>query len=147
MKKYFLLLATIVTLFAACKEEDETPTTAKRSAFVGTLAVDQSDSSTYTQDSVLIDVVKKGNNTADIIMYQVKFAPRMPFKIDMTIGSVSYTTTATDTVFSGNLIVPTAGGIGYNSYTITNMSGTIANRNLTLSMMCGTNPLRYSGNY
>lgn len=146
MKKYFFLLTAAAALMTACSKNDNDNTfDSTRSMYVGVLDVDQSDSTTYTQDSVRLDFVKTGANTADIYLYQVSFSPRMPMKIDMKIASASYSINATDTLFSGNDIIPTSDGTEFSRYIVTNLNGTITNNTLTLSMRCGTNPVRFSG--
>jgi hypothetical protein len=69
----------------------------------------------------------------------------MPVKLDMTIQNVAYTSTSEKISITGNNIIPIAMGGEFPAYKITNLTGEINNGTITMSMMCGSYPLTYSG--
>lgn len=151
IKPFFrlLLCSAALILFAACTtgDEDEVPVIDPVSTtFMGDLVIDQNDGTTYTDKDVKISVnYDTENGTATMIFYQVKFAERMPVRLDMTVSGVSYTVTTSNITIAGNNIVPYAMGGPFVDYTITNLSGTVTGEDMTFTMKCGPYPVSFKG--
>jgi hypothetical protein len=157
MFKRFPLFATLMVIgfgFLAC-EETETPDENKQvtaASYSGTLSVDQLDSTYYDTDSVVISIAPQTDTTEAgtatnvcIVMKQVRFSPRMPLTLDITLNDVAYEAGDEGFALSCDTLVPYAMGGPFPSYLITNLHGLIKDNELTLSMKCGRNPLTYSG--
>jgi hypothetical protein len=108
------------------------------------MKVDQNDGTIYTQSDVEVDYeIKDGK--LNFVMYKVKFANGMPIKLDMVVEGASYEERANGYTLSGDGIIPYAMGGSFEKFTITNLSGTITERRMTLDFMCGEYPVTYSG--
>lgn len=114
-------------------------------SFLGTLNVEQSDETTYTQEEVTIEYAMTDTAGLVITLQQVSFSSRMPMKLDLIIPNVGNETQDGKTTLSGNEIIPIAMGKEYPNYTITDLTGTIEDANITLSMTCGSSPMTFSG--
>lgn len=152
MNRFVSSLSALTILFAAivavsCEPEDQENRDIIESFYLGTLTVEQNDGADYIQDSVKIEILPVDNSVyVRVIMRSVKFSPKMPISLDMTIPLVSCSTDNENIYLSGDSIVPLALGGEYPHYIITNMSGKIDNQNyLVLDMKCGAIPLSYFG--
>ena len=148
MKQLFTVLIAAGMMFVACDKNDdknETPETLTNQTYVGTLTVDQTDGTTYTQENVTVGFAITDTAGMVLTLNQVSFSERMPVKIDMTIPHIEYTANGVNYTLSGNNIVPLAMGGEFPKYTITNLSGTIADGALSVSMNCGSFPTKFSG--
>lgn len=148
MKKTFLMAVTAMTvMFTACtKAEEEKQPEIEKTEFVGTLVV-KSSAGDVTNDStkVIIEPDEKGA-AIDILLYGVKFSPRMPMTIDVTIPSVPARIDSEGrTTFSGTDIVPTAMGGPYAQYTVTELEGSIADGKCSFNLKFGDIPASFSG--
>ena len=148
MKQLFTVLIAAGMMFVACDKNDdknETPETLTNQTYEGTLTVDQTDGTTYTQENVTVGFAITDTAGMVLTLNQVSFSERMPVKIDMTIPHIEYTANGANYTLSGNNIVPLAMGGDFPKYTITNLSGTIADGALSVSMNCGGFPTKFSG--
>ena len=148
MKQLFTVLIAAGMMFVACDKNDdknETPETLTNQTYVGTLTVDQTDGTTYTQENVTVGFAITDTAGMVLTLNQASFSERMPVKIDMTIPHIEYTANGANYTLSGNNIVPLAMGGEFPKYTITNLSGTIADGALSVSMNCGGFPTKFSG--
>ena len=151
MKQFKFLAALLIAgaTLAACDKDDKndepTPAETTSSSFKGTLIVDQNDGTNYTQENVVVDYAITDTAGFALTFYQVSFSERMPVKLDMTIPNVSYVMIGSEITLAGNKIVPLAMGGEFPKYTITNLTGTIADGTLSVSMNCGAYPMVFTG--
>lgn len=150
--KFLLSALCAVTLLASCEEQQETPTptpndpTADSSGtFSGTMNVDQTDGTFFTQEDLAVEFEVVDATTMTIKMNQAQFAAAMPLKLDMTIEGVSYTLSGEKYTLTGDNIVPIAMNGPFPQYTITALSGTIDDKSMTLAFNCGKYPVEYHG--
>ena len=66
-------------------------------------------------------------------------------RTDGLISYVQYVENGEITSFTGTDIIPYAMGGPFEAYIVTNLSGTIQDGTMSLSMTCGSNPITYSG--
>ena len=150
MKQLFTVLLAAGMLFVACdKNDDKNETleneTMTNQSFKGTLIVDLTDGSAYTQEDVTVDYAITDTAGFVLTFNQVSFSPRMPMKLDMSIPNVSYVIVGSEITLAGNGIVPLAMGKEFEQYTITNLEGTIADGTMSVSMKCGSSPMKFTG--
>jgi len=128
MKKIFCLLSVICAFFIA-----------EAQTFVGTMTVEN-----YTRKNVEAFLTTK-NNITTLFLYDVKFSRFMPVKVDVAISKLKLNKQNNRTTISGNNIIPTVKGKGYNKYKITNFSGSVNKESLTFSTMMGNKRVSYNG--
>lgn len=154
MKQFFLSLIAVTFIFSvtSCTEpEDDNndpkkPDVTNQNTYVGRLTVNQLNGTDFVMDSVRISLTANDTtNTMVMIMYQVKFSPRMPLNLDMTVKNIAYASNQNEYTLSGDSIVPYAMGGAFATYTITNLNGTMVGDSLKLSMKCGQYPLTFKG--
>ncbi len=149
LMKLILCAACVALCAAACDKDDDVENNESvDKCYVGELSVDQNDGTTFKQQNVKVEYEIDTDDAPlkmTICMYEVKFAEGMPIKLDMTIPAVDCTVSGGRIDISGDGIVPLAMGGEFPAYTITDLSGTIENGTMKLSMTCGVFPLSYTG--
>ena len=152
--KHLQFLATLLiagTVFTACgsddkkKDEPKPVEETKSQSFQGVFSVQNSDGSTYTQEDVVVDYTISDDKGLVLTFNQVSFSAKMPVKIDMEIPNVEYQNEDGKITLSGNNIVPFAMGGEFPKYIITNLSGTVNDGTLSISMNCGESPTTFVG--
>lgn len=151
LKAFFRMLLCSVALFSfvACSSDDDDEfiiDPAETLTYMGDMVVDQNDGSVYIDKdlkiSVTFDVEKQ---TATMILYQAKFAERMPIRLDMTVAGVGYQANKDEVSFAGHKIVPNAMGGPFEQYVITNLVGVLSTQEMIFSMVCGEYPVSFRG--
>lgn len=151
MKKVnkFLAFLAVAGMFVGCGDDEPTkgePEVQDNGiSYAGTMVVVQQDETTYTQENVVVDY--EITDTAGLVLTfnQVAFSSKMPIKIDMTLTNVQYEKNSETISFTGDGIVPIAMGGPFPKYTVTNLSGTVQEETMSLSMNCGGYPVTYTG--
>lgn len=113
--------------------------------FVGVMEVDQNDGTIFTKEAQEVTYKIDDEGVMNIEMRGAKFAAAMPLTLDMTIPGVGYTETTDGYVLEAESIVPLAMGGEFAQFTITNLTGTITDTELTMEFMCGAFPVTYTG--
>lgn len=142
-----LLIATIVTFFAACDKNKDNGndnqnggnTNTELTEITFNVMSNVGGDTPYTQENVSVIVEKKGE-VIDMKLQKVKFAEKMP-AMDITIPGIAIS----NETLSGDGIIPLTMGGEFPAYTITNLEGTMTKNNLSVSMMCGKYPLQLTG--
>jgi len=148
-KTIFLTLAVLFA-FTACKPEkpcdcDTPPEKIEDGTYVGLLSVENSGNE-FQLENIHVVVEINEDNTLNFTMMAVKFAQAMPVTIDMNVAGVTTSEVENGLILSGDNIVPTAMmGTPFPQYTITELSGTLTTQTLEFSMICGGNPVTFSG--
>ena len=148
MKHLIFSLLAIVMLSVACENGDNNNLPHKpdtKSCYTGLLVVDQNDGTVFEQSGVEVDYELK-SGLLNFVMYKVKFAKAMPIKLDMVVEGADYTEALDGTLtLSGDDLVPYAMGGPFEKYTITELTGEITDKTMSLSFMCGEYPVTYTG--
>lgn len=150
MKK--LLLVLILCAFAvACTEKDDDNTSntqvssSDKKDYSGTITIGSGEN-IFAEDSISIQSELLTEGKMNLKMFQVKFSPYMPVRIDMGINGVNYSKQLDGSYnISADSIVPIAMGGEYPSYTITNLQGSLTDSSITFEMNCGDYPVTYTG--
>ena len=146
--KYFFTLIFASLAITSCEngENNDLPKNpVENSCYMGTMVVDQNDGTTFTQEEVEVDYEISGDGKLNFVMYKVKFATGMPLKLDMVVEGVDFTETDGVYTLSGDGIVPYAMGGPFEKFTITNLTGEISDKAMSLSFICGEYPVVYNG--
>ncbi|MCI1784625.1 MAG: calycin-like domain-containing protein [Bacteroidales bacterium] len=149
MKKVIVMAIAALAIFSGCNKDNDTKTPVVSNAvYSGQLKV-TFQGSVYTTENVVIETTPNttaNKNAMDIKMDKVKFVPQMPVSVDITIPAIEYTTSDDGTItFSGDNIIPTAMGGAYPAYTVTDLTGTIKDGKINMSLKFGSFPTSYSG--
>lgn len=149
MKKSILFMFALSAVLVSCdksKKENEEPVKALVSTdYSGTLTVNAS-SGAFDTDSVKVSyIATEKADSASIILYQVKFSPRMPLSLDVTVPGIVVTMTEKGAILTCDSIVPLAMGGEFPNYTVKGFEGEIINNELTFSLKFGSTPTSYHG--
>ncbi len=144
-----ILGATMLIGLGACEKYEIDKES--QEGFKGDLIVSNPDGTTFTNKDTRILISKSLSDVGkyDIFIKKVKFAEKMPVRIDMTIPSVSIE----NNIISGQNIIPWAMGGPYEKWTITEISGRVTldddgkYKTLSIDMICDNKPVTYRGEY
>ena len=149
MKKSILFMFALAAILVSCdkseKEDEKSVTVLESTDYSGTLTVNAS-SGAFDTDSVKVSfntTVKA--DSASITLFQVKFSPRMPVSLDVTVPGITVIPTEKGAILICDSIVPLAMGGEYPNYTVTGFEGEIADNELTFSLNFGSTPTSYHG--
>ena len=147
-KTLFLMLALAAVLVSCDKSSDQEAPQEKKiesADYCGTLSVEAS-SGLFTQDNIIVayNATDKADS-ASVTLFQVKFAPRMPVSLDVTILEITVTRTEKGGVLTVDSVVPFALGTRYPNYTVKDFEGEIVDNEITFSLKFGSTPTSYRG--
>lgn len=83
--------------------------------------------------------------TAEITIYKIRFVPQMPVTIDVTIPGITLQSTSEGIILSCEEVIPLAMGGEYPRYTVTDLKGKVAGKELTFSLNFGDYPTSFKG--
>lgn len=149
MKKSILFMFALTAILVSCdkseKENEESVTVLESTDYTGTLKVNAS-SGAFDTDSVKVSFnVTEKADSASITLFQVKFSPRMPVSLDVTVPGITVTPTEKGAILICDSIVPLAMGGEFPNYTVKGFEGEIINDELTFSLNFGSTPTSYQG--
>lgn len=147
-KKVFLMLA-LAAVIASCekneKEDEAATNTPEVTDYSGTLTVDASSGAFDTESIKVSFATTEKADSASITLYQVKFSPRMPLTLDVTVPEIKVVKTEKGAILTCQRVVPLAMGGEYPNYTVTGFEGEIVDDELTFSLNFGSTPTSYRG--
>ncbi|MCD8186958.1 MAG: hypothetical protein LUD68_11185 [Rikenellaceae bacterium] len=137
------------TLFTAL-HEDQLPVP-EQTVYRGILYVDQNDGqgTVYVQQEVTaLLAIDLDTDRADLLLEEVSFSDRMPFRLDMTIPGITVRPVYGGYAMEADGIVPLALGGEYEDYVITALTGSTSawsDTGIEFEMYCGQYPTRFVG--
>ncbi len=145
MKTNKLFLALTALALLACNQKDPEVITPKEADYKGTVTV-QYQGEPYDNENIEVNFTpSEDGKTADITIYQIKFVPKMPVKIDVTIPGVELKSTPTEILLSCDNVIPLAMGGEFPRYKVTNLTGVVKEGKLDFSLNFGDYPTSFSG--
>lgn len=149
MKKTIYLMLAFAAVLAGCdkseKENEEPVNVLKSTDYSGTLTVNASSGEFDTENVKVSYIATEKADSASIILYQVKFSPRMPVSLDVTVPGIVVKKTAKGAILTCDSIVPLAMGGEFPNYTVKGFEGEIIDDDLTFSLNFGSTPTSYQG--
>ena len=149
MKKTIYLMLAFAAVLAGCdkseKETEEPVNVLKSTDYSGTLTVNASSGAFDTENVKVSYIATEKADSASIILYQVKFSPRMPVSLDVTVPGIVVKKTAKGAILTCDSIVPLAMGGEFPNYTVKGFEGEIIDDDLTFSLNFGSTPTSYQG--
>ena len=149
MKKSIFFMFALTAILVSCDKseiDNEEPVTVLESTdYTGTLTVNAS-SGAFDTDSVKVSFnVTEKADSASITLFQVKFSPRMPVSLDVTVPGITVMPTEKGAILICDSIVPLAMGGEFPNYTVKGFEGEIIDDELTFSLNFGSTPTSYQG--
>jgi len=143
-KMLFAALAAL-TLIGCGKAEPETPIVPQESDYKGTVTV-MYEGAPFDNENIEVNFTpSEDGKTASIIIYQIRFVPKMPVTIDVTIPNIELQSTPEKILLACERTIPLAMGGEFPRYTVTDLQGEIANNELSFSLNFGDSPTSFKG--
>lgn len=143
MKIKALSIALAALALIACEKTPE-PIVPEQADYVGTLTVEAT-AGTVVNAEARVEFLPYQDGSAELTLYEVKFSPRMPLTLDVTIPGITLTSTPEKVILSGDDIVPFALGGNYPDYKVTELQGEVVGDKLTVSLKFGGIQTTYEG--
>ena len=146
MKLNRMILAFAALALLACNKEEknETPV-AEAGDYKGVVTVEAS-SGTFDNEDIEVNFTPSEDGAvATITINKIRFVPQMPVTIDVTIPNVGLTSTKDGFQLACDNVIPLAAGGEYPRYTVTNLTGSLKNDELTFSLNFGNTPTSFRG--
>ena len=144
--KHMLMALAAVAAIGCNKNNPEEVVEPKEGSYVGTVTVNSTSGEVFDNENIEVSFTpSEDGKTATLVMYQIKFTPRMPMTLDITIPDVSISTEGQDIKLECAEVVPLAMGGPFPNYTVTNLTGKISGGELTFSLNFGATPTSFSG--
>jgi len=145
MKKilFFLVCAA---LLASCKQpQPEVPLQPEPGTYLGKVSVEYEGSSFDTDGIYVQFSPAEDGKTASIEIRKIKFVPKMPVTIDVTIPDVVLAVGEDQIFLSCDNVIPLAMGGEYPRYKVSGLTGTVKGDELKFSLKFGDSPTAYTG--
>lgn len=143
MKIKALSIALAALALIACEKTAE-PIVPEQADYVGTLTVEAT-AGTVVNAEARVEFLPYQDGSAELTLYEVKFSPRMPLTLDVTVPGITLTSTPEKVILSGDDIVPFALGGNYPDYKVTELQGEVVGDKLTVSLKFGGIQTTYEG--
>ena len=144
--KHMLLALAALAAIGCNKNTPEETAGLKEGSYVGTVTVNSTSGDVFDNENIEVSFTpSEDGKTATLVMYQIKFTPRMPMTLDVTIPDVNITAEGQDIKLECAEVVPLAMGGPFPNYTVTNLTGKISGDELTFSLNFGATPTSFSG--
>ncbi len=144
--KHMLMALAALVAIGCHKNNPEETAGPKEGSYVGTVTVNSTSGDVFDNENIEVSFTpSEDGKTATLVMYQIKFTPRMPMTLDVTIPDVNISAEGEDIKLVCAEVVPLAMGGPFPNYTVTNLIGKISGDNLTFSLNFGATPASFSG--
>ena len=144
--KHMLLALAALAAIGCNKNTPEETAGPKEGSYVGTVTVNSTSGEVFDNENIEVSFTpSEDGKTATLVMYQIKFTPKMPMTLDVTIPDVNISAEGEDIKLACAEVIPLAMGGPFPNYTVTNLTGKISGDNLTFSLNFGATPTSFSG--
>lgn len=146
MKTNHLLAALTAVLLTGCKAASpETPLVPEPSDYTGTVTVIYQEEP-FDNENINVNFTPSDDGrTASITIHQIRFVPKMPVTIDVTIPGIALQSTTEKILLTCEKVIPLAMGGEYPRYTVTGLKGEIVGYEMTFSLLFGDYPTSFKG--
>ena len=144
LNKMILALAALALLACNKEEKNELPVAAAAD-YKGLVSVDGSNGKFELEDVEVNFTPAEDGKTATITIFKIRFAPKMPMQVDVTIPNVELTPTKDGILLACDNVIPQALGGDFPQYTVYEMTGTVKEDEIDFSLKFGTTPTSYKG--
>lgn len=141
-----MLMALAAVAAIGCTKNNPDEYTPQEGSYVGTVTVNSTSGEVFDNENIEVSFTpSEDGKTATLVMYQIKFTPRMPMTLDITIPDVNITAEGQDIKLECAEVIPIALNGPFPQYTVTNLTGKIVDDELTFSLNFGATPTSFSG--
>lgn len=146
MKKFFSAAAflTALLLTVSCSKDDSKTEPVFPDSYKGTFEVAAGTPQAHSLEGIKAKYTVS-NNKMTVTLYEVSFSPMMPVKIDMIIPDIDAVLTGGTYSLSKSMVVPKVGDVDFPQYTVSNLTGTVSEKEMNLSMTIMGFPVTYKG--
>lgn len=145
MKKTLLFIAITTLLLNGCSKMDPDSDISEEAFYIGTVSVLYNGETVNNENIKVRFAQKDDGTTATIKIYRIRFVPKMPVRINVTIPDISIHSTGQVTAFSCDNVIPLALGGEYPKYTVTDLNGLADGDGLQFSLNFGEYPTSFDG--
>lgn len=132
-------------LFKGCTKIDPDNEAAEEAYYIGTVSV-LYNGETVDNENIKVKFTQLEDGvTATIKIYRIRFVPKMPVRVDVTIPNISMDTNNDVITFSCDKVIPLALGGEYPKYTVTNLNGEVVGSTLKFDLNFGEYPTSFVG--
>lgn len=144
MKTKLLVLAFCLVSLTACHTPIDGPLAPGENYYLGTVSV-LYEGEYFNNEDIKVLFSPEGNR-ASITLHRIRFVPKMPVRIDVTIPDIQLQE-GSDGVFTFSCtnVIPLALGGEYPRYTVTDLKGNVSEQHLSFSLNFGDYPTSFTG--
>lgn len=145
MKKLILLAAVAALAGCTKPETKEEPIVPQNSTYNGTVTVIYENEPFDNNDIKVEFTPAEDGKTASITIYKIRFVPKMPVTVDVTIPGIAVESDTETIKLSCDNVIPYAMGGEFPKYLVTGFEGEIKGSELSFSLNFGDYPTSFSG--
>lgn len=146
MKTKLLFAIASAVLLAACSKNPSIETPESETAdYTGTVSVEYEGEIFDNEDIKVHYVLSDDGKAAEILIYRIKFVPKMPVRVDVTIPDIQVVRDGGRTLLYCDDLNPLALGGEYPKYRVHNFEGEDSDHGLQFSLLFGEYPTWFSG--
>ena len=145
MKKTILFIVIATLLLNGCGKMDPDSGISEEALYIGTVSV-LYNGETVNNENIKVRFAPKDDGTAATIkIYRIRFVPKMPVRVDVTIPDITIDTSGDRITFSCDEVIPLALGGEYPKYIVTDLAGEVVGNELEFSLKFGEYPTSFTG--
>jgi len=144
MKRILILLA-LALLCSCSKEKADEKRYPDSNLYQGTVSVYYEEEYFDNEDIKVRYIANDNGETASIVIYRIRFVPKMPVTIDVTIPDISVAEGEDGITMHCDEVIPLALGGEYPKYIVTDFTGTLSGEELEFSLNFGDYPTLFKG--
>lgn len=145
MRIRIIALGAVLLALVSCHKTPQPHELPPQNLFLGTVSVDYEGGVVDNPGIRVACLPSPDWKQADIIIYKIKFVPKMPVRIDVTIPAVKASQKDDEVLMSCNNVIPLALGGEYPKYNVTDFRGSLKGDVLSFSLNFGEYPTRFTG--
>ena len=146
MKLNKMILALAALALLACNKDEKNELPVAAAADYKGFATVEASSGTFDNEDIEVNFTPaEDGKTATITIFKIRFAPKMPMQVDVTIPNVELTPTKDGILLACDNVIPQALGGDFPQYTVYEMTGTVKEDEIDFSLKFGTTPTSYKG--
>ena len=146
MKTNRIILALAALALLACNKEEKNELPVAVAADYKGVATIEASTGTFDSEGIEVNFTpSEDGKTATVTIFKIRFSPRMPMEVDVTIPNVELTSTKDGIRLACDNIIPKALGGDFPDYTVHDMTGTVTENEIDFSLKFGATPTSYKG--
>lgn len=146
MKLNRIILALAALALLACNKEEKNELPVAVAADYKGVATIEASTGTFDSEGIEVNFTpSEDGTTATVTIFKIRFSPRMPMEVDVTIPNVELTSTKDGIRLACDNVIPKALGGDFPDYTVHDMTGTVTENEIDFSLKFGATPTSYKG--